>query len=89
MERLHAWFTSLLENVTQGPIDTIQSSSPYNCQLSDLGYYAGFKVNISVYNVQREALIKADGEFSLQLSLGGYCRSLQFKKIMATQFLKE
>ena len=73
----------------QCPTDTIQSSSSYDRQLSDLGHRAGFEVNISVHDARREALVKADGKFSLQLSPGEYCRSSQFEKIMATQFLKE
>jgi hypothetical protein len=45
--------------------DTIQSSSSYDWQSSDLGYCAGLEVKISVHEMRREALVKADGKIPL------------------------
>jgi len=44
----------------EGRTGTIQSSSSYNHQLSDLGHGAGFEVNISVHNTRREALVQGE-----------------------------
>jgi hypothetical protein len=72
-----------------GPTNTIQSSSSYDRQLSDLGHRAGFEVNISVHDARREALVKADGKLSLQLSPSYYFGSSYCEKITATPFPRE
>lgn len=73
----------------QGPIDTIHSFSSYDRQMSNLSHRAELDVNISVHDARREALVKADDKFFLQLSSGHCCRSSQFEKIMTTRFPKE
>jgi len=86
-----AWKTSVLDLPVfrkmslHGPTDTIQRSSSYDRQLSDLSYHAGFEVIISVHDARREAVVKADGKPFLQLSPVHHCRSSQFEKIIATQ----
>jgi hypothetical protein len=67
----------------KGPSGMIQTFSSYDWQISDLGYCAGFEVNISVHDTRREALFKADGKLSLGLSPGLRCRSARLVKIMA------
>jgi hypothetical protein len=73
----------------QGPINTIQSSSSYDWQSSDLSYCAGLELKISVHDTRREALVKADGKFPLGLSPGLRCRSARLVKMMAIQFSSE
>jgi hypothetical protein len=50
-----------------GPTGKIRKSSCYGKRLVSRGHHAGFKGNVKVHDMRREALVKADGMRGLSL----------------------
>jgi len=48
---------------TDRPIGKIYRAGSFSNRVVDLGYRAGYEENIRIYNIRREALIKADSKF--------------------------
>ncbi len=46
-----------------GPTERIHGASSFSNRTVDLGHRAGYEENIGIHDIQREALVKADGKF--------------------------